>query len=87
MTNADVVDHETLIFPLPADAIDTGNRLQQIVCYNDLVEIHDLFYGRIKSGQQHVPDDQDPHVASDTFLLTTKGHLEALDAGFVRRFF
>jgi hypothetical protein len=36
---------------------------------NDLVEIHDLFYRRIKPGEQHVVHNHDAHISRDAFIL------------------
>jgi len=44
MADAYVVNDEAFLLGLAADTIHTGDSLQKIVGYDDLVEIHDLLY-------------------------------------------
>ena len=80
---AHIIDHKSLVLGLAAHTVHAGDGLEEIVGDDHLVEIHHLLHRGIKAGQQHVVDDQDAHVAGDAFLFTSKGHLEALDAGLV----
>ena len=72
VADADVVDDETLILGLAADAVDAGNRLQEVVGDDDLVEIHDLFHRGVEPGDQHVVDDQKAHVTADALFLDSR---------------
>ena len=85
VSNADVVDHESLVLRLPADAVDPGDGLQEVVCDDNLVEVHHLFNRRIKPGEQHVVHDQNAHVAGDAVFFAAKRHLEALYTYLVLR--
>ena len=83
MADADVIDHKPLVLALAADPVHPGDGLQQVVGNNHLVQIHHLLHRCIEPGEQHVPDDDDAHVAGDALILAAERKLEALDARFV----
>src|SRR5690349_18834379 len=85
MTNADVIDHEALVLAGSSYTIDACDRLQEPMCHDDLIEIHDLLDGSIEAGQQHIVYDDDANVALNAFLLFVEGQLETLDRRFVLR--
>ena len=53
----DVVDDEAATLVL-GHSIHARDGLQQVVLLQLLVDVHDLLYGRIEAGQQHVANDQ-----------------------------
>ena len=80
VADADVIDHKPLVFALATDPVHPSNGLEQVVGNDHLIQIHHLLNRCVKSGEQHVPDDDDTHVAGDSLILAVKRKLEALDA-------
>src|ERR1017187_5132056 len=64
MADADVIDDKSFVFGGTAYAVHAGNRLEEAVSDDDLVQIHHLLHRRIEAGQKHVVHDDDPPHAS-----------------------
>ena len=54
--NADIIHDQTAWFILE-NPVDTGNSLHQIVSLHRFIHIHGVATWRIKSGQPHIPDN------------------------------
>jgi len=83
MTDTDVIDHKPLVLPLAANPVYPRDGLEQVVGNDYLVKIHHLLHRCVKAGKQHVPDDDEAHVAGDALIFALKRKFEALDAPFV----
>jgi hypothetical protein len=57
------------VLRIAARPVHAGDCLEEAMRNNDLVEIHDLFYRRIKPGEQHVVHNHDAHISRDAFIL------------------
>jgi len=83
MSHTHIIDHKALVFCVAADPVYPGDGLEKIVAGDDLVQIHDLFDGRVKAGNEHVVDDEDTHISGNAFILAAKTQFETLDAARV----
>src|SRR5262249_40302053 len=74
-SDANVIDNKTLVLADAAHPVHARDRLEQSVVDNDLVQVHNLFDRGVKAGEEHVVDNDNPHVALHAFFLGVKGQL------------
>ena len=43
-------------------AIDAGNGLQKVMLFDDVIQIHHLFDGRVEASNQHTLDNDNPDI-------------------------
>jgi hypothetical protein len=85
VADAHVVHHKALILALAGHSVHAGDSLEQVVGHCHLVQVHHLLDRSVEASQQHVVNDHDTHLASDTLVLPIEGQLEALNSGLVLR--
>ena len=58
-----VINHDTELLEIVVGPIHACNRLEQGVVTDALVQVDGLQYGCVETGQEHVANDQNLHVA------------------------